>query len=51
MCSPQSVGVANQLFVGLIQKFLAVQCGISEMWPQDYGEIALRNGIYLNMNI
>lgn len=46
-CEVQSVGTANQLFATLIQTILAVQCSISppEMWPKDYGETAIPNGI------
>lgn len=49
-CAAQSVGPANQLFISLIQTLLAAQCSISppEMWPRDYGEIALKNGLALN---
>lgn len=46
-CAAQSVGTANQLFISLIQTLLAAQCSISpqEMWPEDYGPIAVTKGI------
>lgn len=45
-CAAQSVGAANQLFASLIQTILATQCSISppEMWPNDYGPIAIEHG-------
>lgn len=45
-CAAQSVGPANQLFTNLVQTLLAVQCSISppEMWPKDYGPVALKHG-------
>lgn len=47
-CTAQSVGAANQLFLNLLQTLLTVQCSISppQMWPKDYGEIALEHGLY-----
>lgn len=54
VCAAQSVGSANELFVSLIQTVLAAQCSISppEMWPPDYGPIALERGtfdIFINL--
>lgn len=45
-CAATSIGTANQLFMTVIQTFLTAQCGfsLSDMWPKDYGEIALKNG-------
>lgn len=46
-CAAQSVGPTNQLFTALIQTILAAHCSISspDMWPRDYGENILENGI------
>lgn len=48
-CASQSVGAANQLFVSLVQTLLTAQCSISpsNMWPEDYGPIALKRGLDL----
>lgn len=49
-CASQSVGLANQLFTTLFQALLTAQCSISpaEMWPEDYGSIAAKEGEQLN---
>lgn len=46
-CSSQSIGPANQLFALLIQSILSTKCSISapDIWPADYAEHALRNGL------
>lgn len=43
-CARQSAGRANQLFVSIVQTFLAAQCSISppEMWPRDEGPRILK---------
>lgn len=45
-CASQSVGPANQLFLQLAQVLLTAQCSISppEMWPRDYGPVAIKKG-------
>lgn len=45
-CFAHSVGVANSLFVSMIQTLLLAQCSISpsSMWPTDYGKIAKKKG-------
>ncbi|XP_031623371.1 glucose dehydrogenase [FAD, quinone]-like [Contarinia nasturtii] len=44
-CAVTSVGTASQLFTTLVQTILVAQCGLSDQWPQDYGENALKNGL------
>lgn len=46
-CAAQSVGSGAQMFLSLVQTLMAAQCAISppDMWPKDYGEIALEKGI------
>lgn len=45
-CADQSVGPANHLFSLLMQTLIQAQCSISppDMWPKDYGPIAIENG-------
>lgn len=45
-CANHSAGPANQLFGLLLQTLVQAQCSISppEMWPKDYGQIALEKG-------
>ncbi|XP_031626459.1 glucose dehydrogenase [FAD, quinone]-like [Contarinia nasturtii] len=46
-CTTESVGSGAQMFLALVQTLIAAQCAISppEMWPKDYGEIALEKGL------
>lgn len=46
-CASHSTGAGVQLFASLVQTLMATQCAISppEMWPADYGKIALEKGI------
>lgn len=46
-CSSQSVGTVNELFGLLVQTLLTAQCAISpdSMWPEDYGPVALEDGL------
>lgn len=48
-CASQSVGPANQLFGVLVQTILAAQCSIAppDMWPEDYGPYAVKEGTYI----
>lgn len=47
-CAAHSVGLANSLFMYLIQTLLAAHCSLSpsEMWPKDFGEVALKKGCF-----
>lgn len=46
-CLTQSVGQVNQLYSVLLQTIFASQCALSpdSMWPNDFGEIAEREGL------
>ncbi|XP_055296036.1 glucose dehydrogenase [FAD, quinone]-like [Sitodiplosis mosellana] len=46
-CTSQSIGLANQLITTLVQTLLVAHCAISprELWPDDHGEVALKNGL------
>ncbi|XP_013105629.2 glucose dehydrogenase [FAD, quinone] [Stomoxys calcitrans] len=46
-CSSPSVGALNTLVSLLVESLLTAQCEISpkELWPQDYAEEALQNGL------
>lgn len=43
----QSVGTGSQLFISLMQTFMAAQYSISptSMWPSDYSPVAVENGL------
>lgn len=45
-CTAKSAGLASQLITTLIQTLLVSHCSLSprEMWPADYGEVALKRG-------
>ncbi|XP_053952137.1 glucose dehydrogenase [FAD, quinone]-like [Anastrepha ludens] len=46
-CPNPSVGTANGLLSTLVQTLITAQCAISakENWPEDYGDLALENGL------
>ncbi|GAB0093748.1 hypothetical protein DMENIID0001_089220 [Sergentomyia squamirostris] len=45
-CANQSTGTVNQLITLLFNSLLVSQCSLSapEMWPADYGDIAIKRG-------
>lgn len=47
-----SVGAGSELFASLIQTFLTTQVALSSsnLWPQDYGKVALKHGKHFNSN-
>ncbi|XP_031628271.1 glucose dehydrogenase [FAD, quinone]-like [Contarinia nasturtii] len=47
LCYAKSANSGVQIFLTLIQVFMAIPCSVlsSQMWPEDYGEIALKEGL------
>lgn len=45
-CSAQSLGAASSLVNLILQTLITTNCALTDpnRWPQDYGEIALKNG-------
>lgn len=45
-CAATSLGTANELLLTMFKLLIYAQCKISppEMWPRDYGEVALEKG-------
>lgn len=46
-CAATSIGTANELLLTMFKLLIYAQCNISppDMWPQDRGELALKEGI------
>lgn len=49
-CAATSIGTANNLLLTMFKLLIYAQCKVSppDMWPQDRGEVALKEGMSFN---
>lgn len=52
-CAATSIGSANNLLLTMFKLMIYAQCQVSppDMWPQDRGEVALKEGMCVVGNI
>lgn len=52
-CAATSIGATNDLLVSMFKLLIYAQCSVSppEMWPQDRGELALKEGMRFKSNL
>ena len=50
-CAATSIGSVNELLLTLFRLLIYAQCKISppDMWPEDKGEVALKEGMWFNL--